>query len=242
VPVAPPPAGKKLLLGVPASADDKTQGFRPKLGVHPPAKRYYIHQHEITWAELDPWLAKHPEHKVMKLSWVPKDAAKRGSLPATGIYWTTAYEYCKSIGARLPTEEQWEYAARGPELRRYAWGNARLDLERTHVFAGPKARPVAVMTSEQDKTPSGIYDLMGNAQEWTADPWRENWADLDESWTQAKGQSFRALRGLPLAKKPPRRRPRWGAAHREVLCSAGSCVRDSESILSTVGFRCTITP
>jgi serine/threonine-protein kinase len=153
-------------------------GFRPARRVTPPTVPYEIQQHEVTWEELDVWLEQNPTNKLERPDWVPGEPKDRARLPATGVTWEVARAYCKSIGGALPTEEEWEYAARGPERRPNAWGAQRIDLARTHAYVGPKGGVVPVMTSEQDATPGdeklAIYDMMGNAREWTVDLFRDS--------------------------------------------------------------------
>lgn len=230
-----------VVLGVNSDAGDDVRGWRPDRNITAPSKPFAIQQHEVTWEELEPWLDSNKAHAFDRPAWVPKDAAARAKLPVTGAPWATANAYCVSIGGRLPTEEQWEYAARGAELRTFPWGKQRIDFERTHAYAGKKASVIAVMTRDQDVTPGSeapIYDLMGNAQEWTADLWREDRAGQDESWVQAGGMTFRAMRGLPVAGDPPKNRDSLTAAYREVLCSAGPCIEDAKPMAQYVGFRC----
>jgi formylglycine-generating enzyme required for sulfatase activity len=98
------------------------------------------------------------------------------------------------------------------------------------------------MTAEQDRTPgpagSALYDLMGNAQEWTLDLYRSDGDGSVEAWVQAEGRAFRAIRGLPLTADPPRRLPREGAASRNALCASGACPEGVDRARRSVGFRC----
>lgn len=168
------------------------------------------------------------------------DPVARAPLPVTGVTWSIAFAYCQSLGGSLPTEEQWEYAARGRERRSNSWGADRLDRTLTPVYAGPNATPVAVKTSLQDQTPAPVlYDLIGNVQEWTLALWREDLPDADESWvTSGKETTIRAIRGLPLGVEPPRSIQAQGAAYREQLCATGPCVENGTELRRYVGFRC----
>ena len=220
---------------------DQVVGFRPAAGVVAPTTSYQLQQHEVTWGELDPWLAAHPKRAFAPPPWTPGDPARRKQRPATGVPWETARAYCGSLEAELPTEEQWEYAARGPKRRPNAWGASPMDLQRTRAYGGPEARPSEVARSEQDRTPGpaadALLDLTGNAQEWTQDIYRSDTAGTVEAWAQSPKQTFRAIRGLPLRQKPPAVFPREGAAFRNALCSSG-CPAGSERARQSVGFRC----
>jgi serine/threonine-protein kinase len=107
-----------LVLGVSSDkAPRTTRGFRPQRRVHAPTKAYELQQHEVTWDELAPFATKHPG---FALGVAPAD----GSLPVTGVKWDAAVLYCESLApgrTTLPTEEEWEFAARGPERRPFAW-------------------------------------------------------------------------------------------------------------------------
>lgn len=238
------PRDEPLYLGLPTEErDGNVSGFRPSRRIAPPSSPYEIQQHEVTWGELDPWLAEQAI-ELERPAHVPTTPEERVDLPTTGISWEHALAYCRSLGGTLPTEEQWELAARGEELRPYPWGSQTMDLARNHVYQGSEGRPVAVMTSDQDRTPGTInqiiYDLLGNAQEWTADVWRSNVPGEDESWVQSDGLTFRTVRGLPLLLPRPARLPQQGAAFRMPLCANGDC--PPTHLIAGVGFRCVRAP
>lgn len=233
-------AAPGTLLGLPAGiSGSDIRGFRLRRGVTAPVYSYEIQQHEVTWQELRPWLEHHSGGGVTQPPWLPAESSER--YPVTGIPWSLALEYCRSLGGALPSEEEWEYAARGADQRPYPWGTQTLDRNRTHVYL--PGRPLSqVMTSEQDVTPgdvaNAIFDLVGNAQEWMVDLWREDEPGQDESWVQAGEMSARAVRGLPPAEEPPLSIPSFGAAYRSTLCATGECPLGTEEVMAYVGFRC----
>jgi serine/threonine protein kinase len=239
------PPAQPVLLGISAetaTAAPDAMGLRPERQVEAPSAAYEIQQHEVTWAELEPWLARNASAVVHRPAWLPENADTRADLAATGVPWDTAYAYCRDLGGRLPTEAEWEYAARGSERRPYAWGRERLDIVRTNAYRGEDARIARVMSGDQDRTPGparqALHDMMGNAQEWAADLWRNDRPGEDESWVQTADATFRAIRGLPLSKPLPAELPREGAAYRDALCAAPACLAGSEQVLAYQGFRC----
>jgi formylglycine-generating enzyme required for sulfatase activity len=231
---------KPVILGI--ESDDvpvSIRGFRPARKVVSPATPYELQEHEVTWSEIEPWLGK--THTSLPLPSWATDPNMRRSLPVTGASWFIASEYCASLLASLPTEEQWEYAARGADRRPNSWGIDRLDRSLMRAYLGTNAIPAAVKSSVQDRTPEPrLYDLIGNVQEWTLGLWRPD-APGDASWAAiGKETSIRAIRGFPLADEPPDSIQPEGAAYREPLCATGPCVKRQETIevLRRVGFRC----
>jgi formylglycine-generating enzyme required for sulfatase activity len=87
--------------------------------------------------------------------------------PVTQISYRDAAAFCQWRGGRLPTAEEWEAAARGPEAFRYPWGN-EFDPSRCNLSELGLARTTAVNEFPHGQGPYGCYDLAGNVSEWTA--------------------------------------------------------------------------
>jgi formylglycine-generating enzyme required for sulfatase activity len=112
--------------------------------------------------------------------------------PARGITWNQAAEYAAKVDKRLPTEAEWEKAARGDDGRVYPWGN---EFNRDWVNSAESfgAVPRKVGFYREGQSPYGCMDMAGNVYEWTSDWYRAYPGNTEIS--RDYGQLFRVLRG-----------------------------------------------
>ena len=94
--------------------------------------------------------------------------AGRQNHPINCVDWNQAEAYCQAQGLRLPTEEEWEYAARGTDGRLYPWGNAAPSNQLCWNRSGHSNSTCAVGAYPKDRSPFGLVDMAGNVSEWTS--------------------------------------------------------------------------
>jgi formylglycine-generating enzyme required for sulfatase activity len=155
----------------------------------------------------------------------------RESWPVTQVSWFGARLFCVTRGKRLPTDIEWEAAARGVTNRSYPWGEAPVQCGGVVVPPDgllPTApgcpaidAPRAVGEAPQDATTEGIRDLGGNVAEWTD-------AAYDDEGATASGTSLETPRAL-----------RGGSYHRSLMARTSARQRVlPNSVAPNVGFRC----
>lgn len=95
--------------------------------------------------------------------------------PINHVSWYGADSYCQAMGARLPTEAEWEYAARGKDGRIYPWGNEQPDQTRAVYFSQAYEDLKPVDALPDGASPFGIYGMAGSMWEWVSDWYDPNY-------------------------------------------------------------------
>jgi len=142
-------------------SDVPYENEQPKRKVY--IKGFYIDKLEVSIGEYVSFLRK--THRKPPIEWakVGLDVGQFEKYPANYISWNDASAYAAWAGKKLPTEEQWEKAARGTDGRRYPWGNEFSDKKGN--FSKKGTLPVGV--NESDVSPFNVFDMGGNVAEWT---------------------------------------------------------------------------
>lgn len=192
------------------------------------ARPFYIGTREVTFEEWDACVDQGGcSHR-------PSDRnLGRGKRPVTDLHWEDASGYTAWLSTktgrtyRLPTEAEWEYAARAGSNTTYPWGKA-LEQERANCL-GCNAQPrrQAVETGQYPANAFGLYDMAGNAAEWVADCWSDSYraTPRDGSAFTTPGCRERVLRGGSFNNDP------------RYLRSAARFKYDADVRFYTNGFR-----
>ena len=141
---------------------------------------FYIDKYEVTHAE---FREVFPEHAFPE---------GRENFPVSGVSWNQAVDFAKALGKRLPTEQEWEKAARGPTGLEFPWGN-EFSVSACNTKVSEVGGPVERGKYIEGLSPYGCVDMAGNVYEWTQDWYQAYPGNTDV--TKDYGQIFRVLRG-----------------------------------------------
>ena len=170
------------------------------------------------------------------------------SHPVVQIAWDDAVAYARWLGRRLPTEAEWEYAARGgAQQREHVWGDAALDPDQpqAHIYEGAFPTHAATTRPVGSFPPNayGVRDMAGNVWQWTSD-----WFDAAAYQARAARGTARNPRGPDFAGQPGATRVMRGGSF---LCSDSYCRGYRVSARNSgapdtggphIGFRTVMTP
>lgn len=197
----------------------------PQHRVNLPA--FYIDRHEVTNAAFARFLSNSGRTNPRRMrEEVAKQKSTWANEPVANITWQLASDYCVAAGKRLPTEAEWEKAARGTDGREYPWGDA-WDTLRANAGGGSGVLPVESFPT--GVSPFGVHDMAGNVAEWVSDNYRTyTGADFV---SPAYGETHKVVRGGG-----------WGGiGHYAVPHFYRAAYRDYElpdRVFNDIGFRC----
>lgn len=208
---------------------------------------FYLDKYEVTNAEFRKFVKKHPQWSTTQIpkqfnngnylkDWNRNDYPQgKANYPVVNVTWYAAVAYCRSRGKRLPTEAEWEYAARGGLIdKTYPWGDEPVDKTRTNYLGSEIRATTPVGTYPANGY--GLFDMVGNVWEFTADEWGPYRSDAQNN-PVAGGNLFLDNSFYKVTTRRVIRGGSWGGAPLNLRVA----YRDShppDGARDFVGFRC----
>ena len=209
------PAGEFIM-----GSDSGRAGEKPDHRVY--LDEFYIDKYEVTNEQYNQCVSAGPCSPNQKF-----DGFTDPQQPVVGVDWNQASTYCSWVGKRLPTEAEWEKAARGTDGRTYPWGEG-IDCSKANYGYCNYSKTKQVGSYPSGASPYGAMDMTGNVLEWVADWYNENYYlnSLNRNPTGPETGNARVARGGSWGYDPNEVR----AFHRGWLVPGGR--------VSYVGIRC----
>jgi formylglycine-generating enzyme required for sulfatase activity len=162
---------------------------------------YHIDRYEVTNQQFQAFVdatgyVTDAEHKSEASTWRTAYTEDKDSHPVVWMSWNDARAYCRWAGKRLPTEAEWEKAARGTDARLWPWGNT-WDADRLNSRATRLGTTTPVGSYADGASSYGVMDMAGNVWEWVNDWYSAAYYQTgnDRNPTGPEGGEDRVLRG-----------------------------------------------
>ena len=210
---------------------------------------FYLDKHEVTNAEFQTFVKRNPDWQKEKLpaerqngkylaDWNGNEPpAGKADFPVVFVTWHAAVAFCRDQGKRLPTEAEWEWAARGGlSNKMFPWGDQLPDKSRANYGASGFAGAIAV--GKYPPNGYGLFDMSGNVWEFLADEWAKYPASGELLVNPIAGGEQLSAGGYL---KVTTRRSIRGGSYGAGVINLRVTYRDSHPPLNAgdhVGFRC----
>ena len=230
----PPPPVTNIMVDIPAGpftmgSNDGGPEDAPAHEVNVPA--FAIDQFEVINADFESFVTVTgyvtAAEQAGKKSWRDSFGEGEENHPVVRVTWNDAVAYCEWVKKRLPTEAEWEKAARGTEGFIFPWGNQFVAGNANLKVAGLRS-PVSVGSYGAGASPYGVDDMAGNVWEWTAD-WYEPYPGntiLDLYY----GKKCRVIRGGG-----------WFDVEAQATTFTRNCAAPDKTATDELGFRCAMS-
>jgi len=188
---------------------------------------YWMDRYEVTYGSYLAFVSATGHRKPISRYVKHFEKLSGPTQPAVYVSWEDAEKYCRYRGARLPTEAEWEKAARGTQGFLWPWGNEDKQGWANTGNQDPFELTAAVGSFSRDQSPFGMYDMDGNAMEWVSDWYQED--SYKENHPDPKGPAdglYKVIRGASWAT----------TGHETRLTIRLKMIPDFRD--TTIGFRC----
>jgi formylglycine-generating enzyme required for sulfatase activity len=191
---------------------------------------FFVDRYEVSTAQYAAFLAD--SKRPAPWQWDSVQLSLHANRPVIGVDWADADAYCRWKGKRLPTEAEWEKAARGPDERLYPWGSQPPTKDLANFALGARFSYsqvlLPVQAYEQGRSPYGAHQLAGNVYEWVQDWYASNYYETspDRNPPGPEQGQFKVLRGGSWSDLP------------KYLLTYGRFKLPPDTRNSYTGFRC----